>query len=266
MTKLEKLIDTLKGYESLVIALSGGVDSSLLTMAAGKALGDRVVAITASSELLSEEELQDAKAMSEFAGVRHIVLEANDLNNAELVANDKNRCYYCKKGRFNALCSWAEEHGFKHVAEGSNLDDSGDYRPGMRAIHELEPVVVSPYMECGWNKADIRKQAKEWGLSVWDKPSAACLASRVEYGISLTPERLSQVEKAEIFLRPMVKGQLRVRHHGSIARVEVDASSMDQVFKRRAEINKELKRLGFSYVTLDLSGYRMGSQNEVLDK
>ena len=136
----------------------------------------------------------------------------------------------------------------------------------MRAIHELEPVVVSPYMECGWNKADIRSQAREWGLSVWDKPSAACLASRVEYGISLTPERLSQVEKAEAFIRPMVEGQLRVRHHGTIARVEVEDSSMDQVYKHRAEINEELKRLGFSYVTLDLSGYRMGSQNEVLEK
>ena len=266
MTKLEQLMETLKGYESLVIALSGGVDSSLLTMAAGKALGDRVVAITASSELLSQEERLDAQAMAKMAGVRHIVLEAKDLNNAELVANDKNRCYYCKKGRFTALCQWAKENGFKHVAEGSNLDDAGDYRPGMRAIHELEPVVVSPYMECGWNKADIRSQAREWGLSVWDKPSAACLASRVEYGISLTPERLSQVEKAEAFIRPMVEGQLRVRHHGTIARVEVEDSSMDQVYKHRAEINEELKRLGFSYVTLDLSGYRMGSQNEVLEK
>lgn len=262
--KLDALLTRLKELTSVIVALSGGVDSSLLTKAAALALGDRAVAITANSPLMAESELADAKAVAEAAGIRHIVVDARDLDDAKLVANDKNRCYYCKRGRFEKLCAWARENGFAFVADGGNLDDVGDFRPGMRAIEELAPMVVSPLMECGWTKADIRAQAREWGLSVAEKPSAACLASRIEYGLSLTPERLREVGEAEKFLRPIAEGQLRVRHHGNLARIEVEPGAISSILRNREGIASELKRLGFTYVTLDLIGYRMGSTNEAL--
>lgn len=263
MEKLEILLEKLRSYESLVIALSGGVDSSVLTQAAARALGNRAVAVTAVSELLTAAELEDARACAALAGIQHEILPAGDLDVPDIVRNDKERCYYCKKSRFGKLTQWAQQNGYAFVAEGSNLDDRGDYRPGMKAIAEL-PTVVSPFMECGWNKRDIRRQAKEWGLPVWDKPSAACLASRLAYGIPLTAERLQQVEQAEAYLRPFVQGQLRVRHHGELARIEVEASQLPLVLGQHEKITAALRKLGFSYVTLDLAGYRMGSQNEIL--
>ena len=262
--KLNALLARLADYGSLVVALSGGVDSSTLAKAAGIALGDRAVAITARSELLAADELADAEAMAKAAGVRHLVVDARDLDNPQLAANDKNRCYYCKRGRFQKLVAWAKENGFAYVADGGNLDDRGDFRPGMKAIEELAPTVVSPFMECGWTKADIRAQARAWGLSVADKPSAACLASRVEYGLPLTPERLAQVEKAERVVRAFAKGQLRVRHHGNLARIETEPEAMQSLVGHREEITEKIKALGFLYVTLDLGGYRMGSTNEAL--
>ena len=264
--KLEKLLGRLKSCGSLVVALSGGVDSSTLTKAAGIALGDKAVAVTARSEFLAAEELADARDAAKAAGVRHIVVDARDLDDPNIVRNDKERCYYCKRGRFQKLCDWAKENGFAFVADGSNLDDAGDFRPGARAIAELAPTVVSPFVECGWSKADIRAQARAWGLSVAEKPSAACLASRVEYGVPLTAERLAQVETAERILRPFVEGQLRVRHHGALARVEVEPSAIENIVERRSEIAEKLKSVGFLYVTLDLVGYRTGSMNEMLEK
>ena len=262
--KLEALLTRLEACGSLVVALSGGVDSSTLAKAASLALGDKAVAITARSELLAADELADAKAMAKAAGIRHLVVDAHDLDNPELAANDKNRCYYCKRGRFQKLVAWARENGFAHVADGGNLDDMGDFRPGMRAIEELAPIVISPFMECGWTKADIRAQARAWGLAVAEKPSAACLASRVEYGLTLTPERLAQVESAERIVRAFAKGQLRVRHHGRLARIEAEPEAMRPIVEHREEITERLKETGFLYVTLDLGGYRMGSTNEAL--
>ena len=263
MEKLEKLLEKLRSYKSLAVALSGGVDSSVLTKAAAMALGERAAAVTAVSELLTAAELEDARACAALAGIRHEILPAGDLDVPDIVRNDKERCYYCKKSRFGRLTQWAQQNGYAFVAEGSNLDDRGDYRPGMRAIAEI-PTVVSPFMECGWDKGDIRRQAREWGLPVWDKPSAACLASRLAYGIPLTAERLQQVEQAEAYLRRFVQGQLRVRHHGELARVEVEASQLPLVLEQHENITAALQKLGFSYVTLDLAGYRMGSQNEIL--
>ena len=262
--KLRALISRLRACDSLVVALSGGVDSSTLAKAAALALGEKAVAITARSEMLSVEELADAEAMARAAGIRHVVVDAHDLDNPDVVKNDKERCYYCKRGRFEKLCAWARENGFAYVADGGNLDDKGDYRPGMRAIEELAPTVISPFMECGWTKADIRAQARAWGLAVADKPSAACLASRVEYGLPLTAERLAQIEKAETILRTFVKGQLRVRHHGNLARIEAEPNAFQEILTRREEIVAALKKIGFTYVTLDLVGYRMGSTNEAL--
>ena len=194
--KTAQLIERLKTCGSLVVALSGGVDSATLAKAAGLALGDKAVAVTARSELLAAEELADARKTAEAAGLRHVVLDVRDLDDPQIVANDKERCYYCKRGRFQKLCAWAEENGFAFVADGSNLDDGADYRPGMRAIAELAPKVISPFMECGWTKADIRERARAWGLSVAEKPSAACLASRIAYDLPLTAERLAVAESA----------------------------------------------------------------------
>lgn len=262
--KLEKLLDRLKACGSLVVALSGGVDSSVLAKAAAIALGDKAAAITARSELLSADEMTDAEAMARAAGIRHIIVDTHDLDDPRIVKNDKERCYYCKRGRFQKLVAWAKENGFAYVADGSNLEDKGDYRPGMKAIEELAPAVISPFMECGWGKADIRAQARAWGLSVADKPSAACLASRVEYGLPLTAERLGAVEAAEKILRPFAKGQLRVRHHGNLARIEAEPDTFRDIIAHREEIAAALKKLGFTYTALDLVGYRTGSTNEAL--
>ena len=262
--KLRALIDRLKACGSLVVALSGGVDSSTLAKAAVLALGEKAAAVTARSEFLSADELADAVAMARAAGIRHIVVDARDLDDPDVVRNDKERCYYCKRGRFEKLCAWAKENGFAYVADGGNLDDKGDYRPGMRAVEELAPTVISPFMECGWTKADIRARARTWGLAVADKPSAACLASRVEYGLPLTAERLGAVEAAEKILRPFAKGQLRVRHHGNLARIEAEPDAFRDIIAHREEIAAALKKLGFTYTALDLVGYRTGSTNEAL--
>lgn len=262
--KLRGLLDYLKSYDSLVVALSGGVDSSTLAKAAALALGEMAVAVTARSELLSYDELADAETMARAAGIRHIILDVHDLDNPDVAKNDRERCYYCKRGRFEKLCAWAKQNGFAYVADGGNLDDKGDYRPGMRAIEELAPMVISPFMECGWTKADIRAQARAWGLAVADKPSAACLASRVVYDLPLTAARLSQIEAAEKIVRAFAQGQVRVRHHGNLARIEVEGEAFSSIMDHREELAAALKNLGFTFVTVDLGGYRMGSANEML--
>lgn len=261
--KQEKLFSLLQSYGTLVVALSGGVDSAVLLMAAAKALGrEKIAAVTAVSEFLSGEEMADAKRCAELCGVVLETLPAADLSSPDVVRNDKKRCYYCKKRRFEMLVAWARERGYPYVAEGTNVDDAGDYRPGLAAIEELAPAVVSPLKEAGWSKEDIREAAREWGLPVWAKPSAACLASRVAYGIALTEERLRAVETAENAIHRYVGGQIRVRHHGAIARIEIEPASFEAFWQHREELEEAVRAAGFAYVTLDLRGYRMGSQNE----
>lgn len=263
MDKFDELINILRGYGKLVIAFSGGVDSSLLTQAAYLALGNNAVAITADSPLLQDSEKQDAVKVAGMIGIKHILMNSDDVGVPEIAANDKYRCYYCKKFRFTNMCSWARANGFRYVIEGSNLDDRGDYRPGMKAVEELSDMVKSPYLEVGMGKREIRALAKKFALPVWNKPSQACLASRLSYGLKLTPERLDQVEQAEKFLHKYVEGQLRVRHHGDLARIEVMPDEMPKLMskKLRSEIYKELSELGFTFVTFDINGYKMGSQN-----
>ncbi len=263
--KLTSLLAGLREAESVVVALSGGVDSAVLAYAAVQALGDRAAAVTARSALLSAAELSDARTAAEQAGIHHWIVDTEDLEDPQVAANGRERCYYCKRRRFRKLRDWALEHGFARVAEGSNLDDRGDYRPGMRALEELAPTVMSPFLDAGWTKEDIRRQAAAWGLTAADKPSAACLASRIAYGIPLTAHRLRQVEKAERFLRGICPGQLRVRHHGSLARLEVTGEGFDTVVSRREEVAAALRELGFTYIALDLAGYRTGSGNEAPD-
>jgi len=258
--KTEKLLACLKEYGSVAVALSGGVDSMTLAKAAYLALGERAVAVTAESELLSREEHGDAVQGAAAIGIRHVLLPAEDLSYEEVRRNDRERCYYCKRHRMEKILAWAAEEGLAAVADGSNISDRGDYRPGARALQELG--IRSPLAECGFAKEDIRRLAKAWGLSVWEKPSAACLASRVAYGIELTAARLRRIDEAESFLRSLaVRGQLRVRDHGNLARLEAGPENLPVLLEHRREIAARLKELGFAFVTLDLEGYRMGSCN-----
>lgn len=261
-----RLSKILRGFSGAAVAFSGGVDSAVLLKAAKDALGNRAVAVTAVSALMSAEETEAAKALAAEIGARHVILPTPDLENPAFAANDKERCYYCKKARFEALTLWAQNHGCEMVLEGSNADDGADYRPGMRALAELSGV-ASPLAAAGLGKREIRDLAKFWGLSVWNKPSAACLASRLSYGLEITKERLRQVELAETALEKIVGGQARVRHHGDLARIEVDARDLALFAQENARdfLVRELKKLGFVYVALDLQGYRTGSQNEAID-
>lgn len=266
MDKFTRLLEILKGYKKLIVAFSGGVDSSLLTQAAYLALGDNAIAITADSPLLQQSEKEDAIKVAKQVGIKHILMPSDDLDVAEIVANDKNRCYYCKKFRFTNICNWARAHGFKYIVDGSNTDDKKDYRPGMKAISELSDMVKSPFLEADISKCEIRQFAKAYRLPVWDKPSQACLASRLRYGLPLTSKRLFQVDQAERFLRQYINGQIRVRHHDKIARIEIMPEEFSKLLddNLRQQITARLQSLGFTYVCLDLTGYKMGSQNAAI--
>jgi len=264
--RAQKLKDYLQELESVVVAFSGGVDSSFLAAAAYKALGDKAVAVTAVSETLSETEKMEARKTAAAIGIRHEELWISELEDPEFVANNGDRCYHCKHTRFSSLTAWAQEHGYKWVIDGSNIDDLCDYRPGMKAIKELEGV-CSPLLENGLGKEDIRSLSKVWGLPTWNKLSMPCLSSRIAYGERITPERLRQVEQAEAIIRKYVKGPVRVRHHGVLARIEVDAKSLGILVipEVAAYINKAISDLGFKYVSLDMGGYKTGSLNQQLE-
>lgn len=263
--KAQKLKEYLQMLESVVVAFSGGVDSSFLAAAAYKVLGEKAIAVTAVSETLSETEKMEARKTAATIGIKHEEVWISELEDPEFAANNGDRCYHCKHTRFGALTAWAQEHGYKWVIDGSNVDDLCDYRPGMKAIKELNGV-CSPLLENGLAKEDIRSLSKVWGLPTWNKLSMPCLSSRIAYGERITPERLRQVEKAEAFIRTFVKGPVRVRHHGMLARIEVDAKLLGilAIPEVAANINKEITALGFKYVTFDLAGYRTGSLNNQL--
>ena len=263
--KLSRLNELLTSMRRVAVAFSGGTDSALLAAAAARCLGKNAVAVTAYSPTLAMEEQEDAARIAAGIGIRHILLRADELAEEGFRRNGPDRCFHCKKLRFGVLSEWAAQNDIAWIIEGSNVDDVGDYRPGMKAIAAMDNV-RSPLLEAGFTKNEIRSLSKDWGLPTWDKPSADCLASRVEYGRPITPDNLKQIEEAERIVSQYAAGQVRVRHHGLIARIEAEVSQFAKLVDPEvaADISQKLKTLGFSFVTLDLTGYRMGSLNETL--
>lgn len=264
-TLLERLLDELRPLESIAVAFSGGVDSSVVTAASLRALGaSNLVAITADSETLPARELEEARQLAAAMGVPHLVIRTNELEDGNFRANPVDRCYYCKTELWDRVRTLADARGLKHIADGVNADDAGDFRPGIKAGDEAG--VVHPLLNIGAGKDDVRRLAQALELPNWDKPAQACLSSRFPYGCRITPAGLEKVEKAEEYLRRLGLRQLRVRDHGDIARIEVSAESLAMIAANglRQEIADTLKGLGYRYVTLDLEGFRSGSMNEVL--
>lgn len=264
--KMKQLKSDLKGMGSLVIAFSGGVDSTFLLKVAYEILADKAVAVTARSSTFPEREYKEAVDFANNLGAKHIVITSEELDVDGFSDNPVNRCYLCKNELFSKIKNIAKENGIGFVADGSNIDDLGDYRPGMLAVRELG--VVSPLKEAGMTKEDIIILSKEMELPTWDKPAFACLSSRFPYGQKITREKLNMVDRAEQFLLDIGFKQVRVRHHGEIARIEVGEQERKKFFNEELmdKINSSFKQIGFSYTALDLKGYRTGSMNETLNK
>lgn len=266
MDKLERLKEELRGLGRVAVAYSSGVDSTFLLKVTHDVLGENAVALTACAENFPARERTEAEEFCRREGIRQLCIDFRPMEVEGFRKNPKNRCYYCKKALFQRFLTVAEELGCAAVVEGSNVDDDGDYRPGHLAIRELG--VVSPLRAAGLTKAEIRALSREMNLTTWDKPSFACLASRFVYGEEITGEKLAMVEKAEELLRSMGFSQFRVRLHGTLGRIELLPSEIGRMMEPecRAEVNQRLRGWGFSYIALDLAGYRTGSMNETIDR
>jgi len=264
--RLESLQHILAGMESVLVTYSGGVDSTFLLKVALEILGDQVLAITARSEIHPSRELQAAEEIVRRLCVKHIFIETHELADPHFTSNPPERCYYCKRGLFFKLREVAAEYSLMQVVDGSNYDDRSQYRPGRKAVRECG--VRSPLEEARLTKDDIRLFSKEMGLTTWDKPAVPCLATRFPYGNEITAEGLRRVERAEEFLYSLGVGQLRVRDHGTVARIEVGSDDIPILLREDVvvQVIHELTELGYSYVTLDLQGFRSGSMDEVLKK
>ncbi|MCE5329238.1 ATP-dependent sacrificial sulfur transferase LarE [bacterium] len=262
--KFNKLKEILKSMGSVLIAFSGGVDSSFLLKTADDVLKEKVLAVTAKSSTFPEREIKKAIEIAQILKVRHLVIESNEMKNPDYLKNDLNRCYYCKTELFEDLKKIALNEGLNFVLDGQNYDDIGDYRPGMRAAAEIG--VRSPLKESCLTKNDIRRLSKKLGLPNWDSPSLACLSSRIPYGTEIDKGLLARIDFLENFLLDLGFTQVRVRHHDKIARIEIPEEEMNKFNARdiRMRIINEFKNQGYLYITLDLEGYKTGSMNKVL--
>ncbi len=263
--KINRLVDVMKSMQHCVVAYSGGVDSAVVAKIAALVLGERAKAVMAVSPSVATGEVESAKTLAEEIGIDFHLIHTSEMEDPRYLKNDERRCYYCKQGLYLALKEFVREFPHTTIANGTNTDDLGDYRPGLEAARELR--VVSPLVEAGLNKQNVRQLAKQWNLSVWDKPATPCLSSRIAYGESVTPERLRMVDQAETYLRSLGFRELRVRYHaGDLARIEIPQGEVSR-FATLAEDKKIANRfrdLGFRFVTLDLVGFRSGSLNSLV--
>ena len=261
----DRLVQVLRGMGSVAVAFSGGIDSTVVTQAAHIALRDDALAVTADSPSVPRSELAEARALAQRIGIRHIVVQTNEFASEDYIRNDGTRCYFCKDELYSRIEELVPKLGVNVICSGANLDDRGDYRPGLKAAAEHR--VRHPLQEAGFTKADVRELARHWGLPTWDKPASPCLSSRLAPGVQVTTERTSRIEAAEAYLRELGLRELRVRlHEGELARIEVPAAAIARLADAavRERLTARFKELGFRFVTLDLDGFRTGSMNELI--